>query len=166
MLRTYNINTQFRSYNNNVMNINILREINEWWVTGRVRKDFLEPVPRTIIPKILQAMDNRQIILLEGARRVGKTSIIFHLIDELIRQGISSKHLIYISLDDPLIEKEGFFEGLVKIIETYLLENRIHSSRERFYLLYHYRVGHSRYFPNTSLCLLLKPHRYEQSSPC
>ncbi|OGW57118.1 MAG: hypothetical protein A3D21_02750 [Nitrospirae bacterium RIFCSPHIGHO2_02_FULL_42_12] len=116
------------------MDIGILRDINDWWVTGRVRDTFLEPVPRKITPEILQAMDERQIILLEGPRRVGKTSIIFHLIQGLIEKGINPRHIIYISLDDPLIRKEKFFESLLSIIETYLTGMRIQSAKEKLYL--------------------------------
>ena len=73
-----------------------------------VRDSFLEPVQRNVTPEIMQAIDERQIILLEGPRRVGKTSIIFHVIQALIDKGINPTHIIYISLDDPLIKKERF----------------------------------------------------------
>ena len=116
------------------MNIAILRDINDWWVAGRVQNSFIEPVPRKIMTDILHTMEERQIILLEGARRVGKTSIIFHIIQNLIGQGIDPQQIIYVSLDDPLIQKEKFFENLIEIIETHLIAGRIQTIRKKIYL--------------------------------
>lgn len=116
------------------MNIIILRDINDWWVTGRIQNSFIEPVPRKITPDILHAIEERQIILLEGARRVGKTSIIYHIIQNLINRGINPKQIIYVSLDDPLIQKRNFFENLIEIIETHLIDGKIQSSEKKLYL--------------------------------
>ncbi|MEW6327039.1 MAG: ATP-binding protein [Thermodesulfobacteriota bacterium] len=116
------------------MDITILRDINEWWVTGRVNDSFLEPVPRKVTPEIQQVIDERQIILLEGPRRVGKTSIIFHIIQNLMDKGIAPRRIIYISLDDPLIIKEKFFEKLTDIIETHLIATSLSLAKEKIYL--------------------------------
>ena len=116
------------------MDIQILGEINEWWVTGRVRGSSLEPVPRKITPEIEQVMEESQIILLEGPRRVGKTSILFHLIQGLLDRGVPSKSIIYASLDDPLISKGNFFEELIDLIETHLTGSKLQSQRARIYL--------------------------------
>lgn len=116
------------------MDIAVLRDINNWWTTGRVKASFLEPVPRKIMPEIMEAMDERQIILLEGPRRVGKTSIIFHVIHNLINKGIDPKRVIYISLDDPLISKERFFEKLTDTIETYLIGRQLLSLKEKMFI--------------------------------
>lgn len=61
-----------------MMDIATLRDINDWWITGKVKDSFIEPVKRYITPEIISATDDRQIVLLEGPRRVGKTSIIFN----------------------------------------------------------------------------------------
>jgi len=116
------------------MNIRVLGDINTWWATGRVDESFLEPVPRRIMPEIMAAIDERQIVLLEGPRRVGKTSLIFHIIKNLIHKGVDPKRIIYISLDDPLVGKDRFFENLIEIIETYILSSHLRSVKERIYL--------------------------------
>ncbi len=116
------------------MDITILSEINEWWLTGRVKDSFLEPVARKAMPEILKVMDERQIILLEGPRRVGKTSIMFQMIQNLIENDIAPSRIVYVSLDDPLIDKEKFFQKLTDLIETYLIRTQLRSLRERIYL--------------------------------
>lgn len=116
------------------MDISILSEINEWWVRGRVNESFLEPVERNITSEILQVMDERQIILLEGPRRVGKTSIMFHIIQRLLEKKNPPRHILYVSLDDPLISKENFFEALISIIENNLIRERIQAAKFKIYL--------------------------------
>jgi predicted AAA+ superfamily ATPase len=116
------------------MDISVLRDINDWWVTGKVSDTFLEPVPRKITPEIIETLDERQIILLEGPRRVGKTSIMFHIIQAIIERGVDPGRIIYISLDDPLINKERFFEELINIIEKHLIGRRLQSIKETVYL--------------------------------
>lgn len=115
------------------MDITILRDINDWWVTGSVQDSFLEPVTRKITADILSAMKERQTILLEGPRRVGKTSIIFHIIQNLLGQGIDPRQIIYVSLDDPLIQKERFFEKLIELIETHLITGKIQTIKGKLY---------------------------------
>lgn len=133
-LNLVNLNVSYWLIRINIMNIAVLREINDWWVTGKVRYSFLEPVLRKIMPEIQQAMDERQVILLEGPRRVGKTSIMFHLIQYLLHEGIAPKRIFYVSLDDPLIEKERFFEKLVDMIETHIVGRRLDTTQKKIYL--------------------------------
>lgn len=111
-----------------------MSDINEWWTAGQVRAAFIEPVERQVTARIMETMDERQILLLEGPRRVGKTSIMFHLIKRLIDRGIEPKRIIYLSLDDPLIGKENFFEGLTDIIEKHLGSLRLQAESGRYYL--------------------------------
>jgi len=49
---------------------------------------------------IYKFMDNKEILLLKGIRRSGKTIIIKQLIKELIKKGIDKKQILYINLED------------------------------------------------------------------
>jgi hypothetical protein len=44
----------------------------------------------------------RRAVILMGPRRVGKTVMIFHSIEQLLKSGVSGKKIIYISIDTPI----------------------------------------------------------------
>ncbi len=49
--------------------------------------------PRTVVPDILQWMGDKQAIVLVGSRQVGKTSILYLLIQHLLSQKINSNNI-------------------------------------------------------------------------
>jgi len=59
---------------------------NRWWNTGKVPEVYLKPFKRKLFNKILKFLDTRQIILIYGLRRVGKTILIYQLIDYLLKK--------------------------------------------------------------------------------
>ena len=98
--------TCFLYDNNNFVwqsKMNISEELfkfNPWW-----EKFFLSPlIPRPKYSQYLKDnLDNRDIILITGLRRVGKTSIIKMFISELINQ-VEPKNIFYVSLDSLPLE--------------------------------------------------------------
>lgn len=80
---------------------------NRWWITGNVDKIYLKPYKRdifhTIVKKFLNA---RQILLIYGLRRVGKTTLMYQLINHLLQNKIDKKHIFYFSFDDQVISLE------------------------------------------------------------
>lgn len=57
-------------------------------------------LPREQMVEIIKWMDNEQILLLVGARQVGKTSLLYLLIQHLLSQGIDESRLFYFDLED------------------------------------------------------------------
>ena len=58
--------------------LNLLYSYNPWWNTGIVQKNFNKPMHRTTYYESKKAFLNseiRRIVLLSGARRIGKTTI-------------------------------------------------------------------------------------------
>src|SRR4030065_2802689 len=56
--------------------------------------------PRKTVQKITGYLNTPEIILLIGARQVGKTSILYLLMDELRRKKVSDSHIHYFDLED------------------------------------------------------------------
>lgn len=96
----------FKSYNLNMDEI--LYQYNPWW-EGPISNDEIIPRER-YLSKFIKYLDNKQIISLTGLRRVGKTTLMKLIIKELIRKGISSKYILYISLDDYLFHQNSILE--------------------------------------------------------
>lgn len=130
-------------------NYRLFTEINHWWATGQVRSEFIEKVERTIFPELVKALAERQIILIEGARRVGKTSLLYQLIQFLLKHNTPAKHVFYLSLDDPLIERDSLFDDIIDFTEQYLFGQTISEVHTPIYLF----LDEITKFPNWELYL-------------
>lgn len=85
-----------------------LRVDNPWWVEGAIPHYFAQMTPRlylNIFMSLVQATDLHRALILMGPRRVGKTVMIFHTIQELIESGIPAQNIIYISVETPIYNK-------------------------------------------------------------
>lgn len=93
---------------------------NPWWRDGRV-PEALTGKERKIFRELVPYIDARQIVLLTGLRRVGKTTLLYRLIDTLIKQGISPYNILYFSFD----EKRYDLNEIVSRFESEVLRKDI-----------------------------------------
>ena len=107
------------------MEIGNVARFNEWWTTSRVNSLLLKPHKRPLFFKISGYMKDRQIILLTGLRRVGKTTLAYQIIDELLKQKVNSLHIMYFSFD----EKTANLDELIKAYEEGVLKKKIGDER-------------------------------------
>ncbi len=87
--------------------LNLLYSYNPWWNAGSVQKDFDKPMKRASFYECRRAFENtdiRRTVLLSGARRTGKTTIMYQTISELIENGKNPKDVLFISFDHPLLK--------------------------------------------------------------
>ena len=88
---------------------------------------------RTVFDKLTKLLELPDIIILMGMRQVGKTSLLYLLIDFLIRRKkISERNIFYLSLDDPLL-LDSFNKNL-KELEIFL-ENQDVFEKQKVYVL-------------------------------
>lgn len=106
-----------------------LYEFNPWWKSSSVPKDQAGK-KRVIFDEILPFLDYRQMIILFGLRRAGKTTLMYLLMDHLLRKGnVTPFHILYFSFDEQAL-------SLDEILETYqekVLRQGIYE-QERVYL--------------------------------
>ena len=89
---------------------------------------FLER--KHIFGNLKNTLETRQVVILTGLRRVGKTTLMKQLINHLIgEQGVDPKLVFYVSLDDYLLTSNT----IIEIIEEYRKINRV-SFSEKVYL--------------------------------
>ena len=77
-----------------------LLEYNEWWVSGQVPDRLMKEFRRDAYQKVSQNIDRRHIISITGLRRIGKTTLLYQLIDCLINRNIDPKNILYFSFDE------------------------------------------------------------------
>ena len=85
-----------------------INRLNEWWKTGAVPKPQLGNYYRDFFFKLQSILSKeKKIIGLVGLRQVGKTIILFQIIDSLIKQGINAKNILYLNFDSPKLRLEA-----------------------------------------------------------
>ena len=108
--------------------VQILYRYNPWWEEEYLPASFLQR--KHIFGKLKDTLETRQVVILTGLRRVGKTTLMKQLINHLIdEQGIDPKLVFYVSLDDYLLTGST----IIEIIEEYRKINRV-SFSEKVYL--------------------------------
>lgn len=104
---------------------------NKWWVEKEVSSNLIG-LRREIFYKILKYLDKRQIIVIKGIRRVGKTTLLYQFIDYLIKdKKINPYHILYYSFDEEIRE----IDDIMKTFESEVLRKKI-SSFEKLYIFF------------------------------
>jgi len=92
-----------------------LERFNPWWKTGKVREEWLKEYRRSAYFEIAKYIGKRQIILIWGLRRVGKTTLMLQIISELLKK-TGSKNILYFSFDEISFDLKEVLEGYQKFI--------------------------------------------------
>ncbi len=92
-----------------------IERANPWWA-GLSVGQFKELPKRThfnrLYDLVLQAEPRRALVLM-GPRRIGKTVLLYQIIDQLIVSGKSPKKVLYLSLDNPIFRLSNLEELMI-----------------------------------------------------
>ena len=86
--------------------IKVLRQYNPWWRTPSAIKEESKPQKRLAYYEALKILTHKSIrrfAVLSGMRRVGKTTILYQIIDHLIDEGVNPKNILYATFDNPVL---------------------------------------------------------------
>lgn len=98
--------------------LQVLRGFNPWWQTGTVSPDFAKSFRRNAYYKTLKWIDEiptRRTVLLTGARRVGKTTILYQVAQKSLAEDLQPHQVLYVSFDHPVLK----MFSLNRIMEIY-----------------------------------------------
>ena len=86
--------------------LNLLFSYNPWWQTGAIQKEFNKPIKRFAYYEAVKTLSHqvRRSVILCGARRTGKTTIMYQSINKLLETGVAPKNILFISFDHPLLK--------------------------------------------------------------
>lgn len=87
------------------MDIEQLNIWNPWWNKQKV-SEKLKGIERNNEKIIYKSIFEKEIIVLTGIRRSGKSTIMYQLISKLLENN-NPKQIFYINLDDEILKKEG-----------------------------------------------------------
>ena len=98
----------------------VLRQYNPWWRTPSAIKEESKPQKRTAYYEALKMITHntlRRFAVLSGVRRVGKTTILYQLMERLIDDGINPKNILYVTFDNPILKLVNV-ESVLSIYES------------------------------------------------
>lgn len=113
---------------------NVMRGFNPWWTSGSVPRDTDKPIKRAAFYEIKRTLNHpsiRRIVFLSGARRVGKTTLMYQMIADMIREGHSEQKILYASFDHPVLKLFSIDE-VIKIF----IENVSHNDAGEYYFFF------------------------------
>ncbi|MGB9703470.1 MAG: ATP-binding protein [Candidatus Micrarchaeales archaeon] len=105
-------------------------EINHWWLEKKVREEFVPQTKRKLFNTIKKDFLRRQIQIVTGLRRVGKSTIFYQIIDELIKKGVNPFHILYCNFDEPELQNKRIGE----ILKEYSRLTNVDYKKEKIYL--------------------------------
>jgi predicted AAA+ superfamily ATPase len=112
------------------MEIRNLVKFNEWWTTNEVKPSLLKEYKRPLFFNIKKYIKDRQILLITGLRRVGKTTLMYQLIQHLLDEKVKSLHIVYFSFDEEIVD----LDDLIKTYEEKVLKKKIQNEKIYIFL--------------------------------
>ena len=108
----------------------ILYRYNPWWEKEfKIEKFFARP---EVFKNLADNLSGRQVVILTGLRRVGKTTLMKQMVDYLINEKkVDPRLIFYASLDDYLLADKN----LLEIIEAYRKIHKLSFSKKVFLFL-------------------------------
>lgn len=99
----------------------ILSEQNPWHQSGQVPVVLAPPVERPLAQHLWQQLrrdDPRRYLLVLGARRVGKTTVMYQTVRHLLRDGVEPDRLWWLRLDHPVLLREDLGALVRFVVDT------------------------------------------------
>lgn len=104
----------------------IIEILNPWWKEKTVNPELAKPYHRAVFTDLHKKLSFRQIILISGLRRVGKTTLIYQLIKGLLNEN-DPKHILYFNFDKKSRE-------LIDVLDKYQELTGVEWKKERIFL--------------------------------
>lgn len=92
------------------MLIESLSEWNQWWYEKKVEKDLIGETRTNLVKELIDFMNFREIKLITGVRRSGKSTIFYQLIDFLLKKGVKPEEILLINFEDDVLARKKMKE--------------------------------------------------------
>ena len=99
---------------------------NPWWTSGNVQQTYQDMSKRLyfdLFYPFVKETDVKRAVVLMGPRRVGKTVMMYHTIQELIKENIAPQKIFFIGIDNPIYMHLSLEDILLLAKEAVQLNN-------------------------------------------
>ncbi len=113
--------------------LRILYVHNPWWVNKPIPSIKLKEFKRRDYYKLLDQLEHEKIVAITGPRQVGKTTLMFQLIEKLLTE-TKPQNIFYLSLDDPYLKiTPEKTKEIFELYSTVIIKKPIDDLKERVY---------------------------------
>jgi hypothetical protein len=95
----------------------LMRFLNHWWREGRVREDLAKEYKRRYFEELKELLSKRQVIVICGLRRTGKSTLMYQLIQHLIEGGVPPANTLYFSFDKSVAGCKQILDAYSKVVQ-------------------------------------------------
>jgi len=104
-----------------------LKILNPWWKEEKISKELAKPYKRHPFKELIKLLKYKQIIIITGLRRVGKTTLLYQLVEFLLKK-VSARKIVYFNFDKTI-------EEITQIFEAYKNLTKVEWKKEKIYVL-------------------------------
>ncbi|MFN3654094.1 MAG: ATP-binding protein, partial [Candidatus Nitrosotenuis sp.] len=116
--------------------LRILHDYNPWWTKKPIPEARLKQFRRHDFYRLKSQIGDEKIDILIGARRVGKTTILYQLIDELLSEKILPENILFVSLDDQYLHVSlENMDRIFNLYSTHILKKTLDSLDQRVHII-------------------------------
>ena len=105
-----------------------IKLLNPWWEDGSVSDELAKKYKRSVFDKMQELERYKQIIILTGLRRVGKTTLLYQVVQELLIR-IKAKKIFYFSFDKEV-------DDIVELFENYKELTGVDYKKEKIFVFF------------------------------
>ena len=119
--------------------VRMLYEQNAWWVTGAVSPDLSKPFKRRDFHILKNKLLEKEITAIIGPRQVGKTTLLYQLIENLLQEKkVNPKRVLYASFDYPYLSmlSETPINDIFEVYSMQILREPMQKLKERIYIFF------------------------------
>ncbi len=106
-----------------------IQELNHWWIDKKIKKELVPETKRELFTEIEKDFSRKQVQIIVGLRRTGKSTIMFQLMEKLINKKINPVNILYASFDETELQEKKFDE----ILKEYSKITNIDYKKEQIY---------------------------------
>jgi len=119
--------------------LDTVKKLNPWFRDNLVPEKFLKPYTRDELITLVSTMGKTELAtLLIGGRRVGKSVLMYQLIDHLLKTGVASKHILFVQGDNPVLREVeddmNILNTVIRTYEKYVLDEDLSKSNSLIYI--------------------------------
>lgn len=83
-----------------------LTEWNPWWENGEAAVE-LAGIPRPTYAELVDSVELREVTILTGIRRSGKSTLMYQMINNLLNKGVSPRQILLVNLEDKKLAQDS-----------------------------------------------------------
>lgn len=119
--------------------LDTIEKTNPWFRSSKVPTRQLQPFKRREFNRLLNDLsDTDSATLIIGCRRVGKSVLMYQMIENLLQKGINPLHILFIQGDNPILkeihDEKKILTDILDHYQNYVLRKQFQDLEETIYI--------------------------------